>query len=490
MGIREKILSMHPQEFAPGIPVSRDVKPIPVVRQPEVWEFAAQRHDAEKAGPHIDLRLVDPEGNAHSWAIPKGRLPTPGERLLAVIQPTHTREYAALKGEFVIPEGYGKGRVYAPGLQPIEVVEASPDKIRFNIYGGQGKTQEYALLKTPKGYLLHNVSVTKEGIPGVSKKPIPHSKPPYREVKDPDDLDFETAKTVHQAKIDGAHVTIHLHAGRPMRVFSYRPTERDTGVIEHTHKIPDWYLFKVPAELHDTVLRGEIYGWRDGKAIPNSELAGLLNATTWTSRRKQLATGTKLRHAIFDVVRFRGKDMEHAPYAEKLKVLQYVQKLMPNLHLPPMAIDPEDKKKLFERIATGKEPHTEEGIVEWHLEKATPTKFKFRPDYDVEVVGVTKGTGKFKDAIGALVVRFPGKEATTHVGTGLSEELRREIAKNPESYIGRVAKVYAQQVFPSGKLRAPSFVGWHLEKGKQPLEKHGGVVIPRWIYEKMLRSLG
>lgn len=465
-----KVLSTPAGEAAPGIPASREIHSIPAVKRPEVWEFAAQRHVAERAGEHLDLRLVDPSGKAHSWALPKARLPEPGERVLAVPQPTHTRAYAALRGTFQLPEGYGKGTVHSTGLEPVEVVQARPGVIRFNRYTGtRSGTQEYILTQTPKGHLLQNVTATaSSGIPGTIGGPIPQSKPSYREVKETEKLNFEDPKAIHQAKLDGAHVTFHLYAGRPVKVFSYRPTERSTGVIEHTHKVPGWFDLVAPKELHNTVVRGELFGVRGGEAVPNAELGGLLNSTTWNSRKQQEESGTQLRRAIFDVVKFRGHNMEQAPYAEKLDVLKQIQERLPALQIPPTAATTAAKRKLFERIESGKHPLTDEGVVEWRLDRPLPTKFKFRPDHDVEVVGVTKGQGKFKDSIGALQVKFPDRDAVTHVGTGLSEELRKQISQSPQDFIGRVAKVRAQQVFPSGKLRAPSFAGWHLEKGKQP----------------------
>lgn len=88
------------EEFAPGIPKGREIHPLPKVTKPEEWMLAVQRHNADVAGEHLDLRLVDPQGRAHSWAIPKASLPRPGEKaVLAVPQPTHTAEYALTAGE-------------------------------------------------------------------------------------------------------------------------------------------------------------------------------------------------------------------------------------------------------------------------------------------------------------------------------------------------------------------------------------------------------
>lgn len=463
-----------PDEFAPGIPAARGTHPIPRVHseKPETWHMAVQHHEAERAGHHIDFRLVDPQGRAHSWALPKAKLPKPGERVLAVRQPTHSAAYAARQGVFDIGEGYGKGRVRGSGLQPVEVVRSQPSQVRFNVYGGSKEgNQEFNLLQTGKGWLLQNISATAErGVPGPGGHPIPHSKPKYSEIPT-EKVRFDNAEEIHQAKLDGAHVTYHLRADKPLKVFSYRPTERATGVLEHTFKLPGWRQLKAPPALAGTVLRGELYATdQGGKALPAEQVGGLLNASVWKSREKQEQLG-HLKPAIFDVVRWKGRDVEQAPYSQKLEMLREVQSKMPTLHLPRTAVTEQEKQQLFRDIKAGKEPSTAEGIISWHLGRSRPTKAKFRPDHDAVIVGVTPGAGKHTGRIGALQVKLEGKDAVTHVGTGMSDKLRAEIAKNPDAYIGRAVKVHTQQVFPSGKLRAPSFGGFHLEKGKQPWQE-------------------
>lgn len=66
-----------------------------------------QRHEAEKAGLHYDLRMVIGE-KAYSWATKKD-MPKPGESIILHQQPIHTSDYA-LSEKVVIPSGqYGAG---------------------------------------------------------------------------------------------------------------------------------------------------------------------------------------------------------------------------------------------------------------------------------------------------------------------------------------------------------------------------------------------
>lgn len=70
--------------------------------------FTRQIHDADRAGRHYDIRLVD-GSVAKSWATKK-ELPEPGKSILLFQQPDHTANYA-LSEEIEIPKGqYGAGK--------------------------------------------------------------------------------------------------------------------------------------------------------------------------------------------------------------------------------------------------------------------------------------------------------------------------------------------------------------------------------------------
>lgn len=118
-------------EFAPGIPKARVTHPIPDI-QNKAWTLAIQQHNAFKAGPHWDVRLVDPEtARAHSFAVPKMRFPEKGETVLGIQQPTHKRRYA-LKFEGDIPKGvYGGGSVKMHLKEPVDVIKANANRITF-----------------------------------------------------------------------------------------------------------------------------------------------------------------------------------------------------------------------------------------------------------------------------------------------------------------------------------------------------------------------
>jgi hypothetical protein len=164
------------------------------------------------------------------------------------------------------------------------------------------------------------------------------------------------------------------------------------------------------------------------------------------------------------VVKYRGKDMTDAPFSEKMKVLSQVAKLLPELKPPPVVTDPNEKIKLLNDIRKGKHPLTSEGVVLVNPNGTEMIKAKFAPDWDTEIVGISKGRGKYEGrGIGGFIVKNQG--STFVVGSGLSDQLRQDAFENPDKYVGRIATVRAQSEFPSGKLRAPVFHRLHIEKG-------------------------
>ena len=442
-------------DFAAGLPEKEGFHAFPEVKEPRQMELGVHRHLAAKAGEHLDLRLGDKEtGHAHSWAI--RNWPKPGEVSLAVRQPTHTTSYMDFQGE--ITKGYGKGKVELARRGQAEVLRADSKHVRFNFYDGK-KTEEYVMFATPKQgeehWGIRNVTKTRE------TKELPSSKPKYKSIE-PGHLNPDNPNTVLQAKIDGAHCIFSFDKPHSQaRVFSYRPTERETGVIEHTHRIPDYRMQRTPPGLRDTILRGEIYAEDGkGKALPPQRVGGMLNAGVWRSREKQQEEG-KLTNVVFDVVKWHGQDVSNAPYSQKAEMLQDAVKQAPWLKLPRTATTPAGKRKLIADIKNGKEPSTIEGVVEWHKDKPIPAKAKFRPEVDVFVKSIFPEKSSRGMAGGFAYSKTLGGPVAGKVGTGFNHGLKHDMMKRPEKYEGLQARI---KVIPGHEGRAPAFLSWHLDQ--------------------------
>lgn len=458
-------------EYAPGIPSKEISHELPKVKKPTTWQFVVHDHHAERRGRHFDLRLADPStGFAHSWAMP-AKWPEPGERTWAIQQPTHTMKYMDFEG--VISDGYGKGTVFKHARDKVEVVSAEPGHINFNVYRGTGP-EEYTLHRIDdRKWQLYNRTIHRKAVE------LPDTRPPYREVKVPEaDKHIDDPNYMASAKIDDAHnLFVFPASGEQIRVVSYRPAKKTkTGVIEHTQKIPSVFGVKTPPGMGGTILRGGIYAMNPetGKATDAKDIAGMLNANVWTSREKQKVHG-ELVPVLYDVVKYKGRNMEMSSYGEKLKVLREVADSLP-FSLPRMAFSAEDKKKLLSDIRKGHVPETKEGVVFWNLREGSkpPVKTKFVNDHDVYIKDFFPGEGKYRNnAVGGFLYSHdPDGPIVGRVGTGLSDELRRDMFEHPDRYRNLVARVTAQQQYSSGALRAPAFQDWHLDKNEPQALSH------------------
>ena len=439
--------------------------------KPRVFDISIQEHDAKKAGKHYDIRLSD--GNvAYSWAV--RRIPNLNESIGAFKQPDHSPSYMNFSG--TIPEGYGAGKVKVVYKGKAEVLSWDSKRLRFNIYDGPFKG-EYSLFaaKNPKYWKLMNHTLNKTKHPE-----IPNSKPKYKEItpRDKDKLEelLSDPNWVASEKIDGAHVTISVLPGaNRLRIASYRPTERKTGIIDHTWKFEKLLDYKPPKELQGTILRAEAFAMKDGKPVSARTLGGILNSNTWKARKEQ--KDKPLILALLDVVKYKGKDMEDAPYEEKLKILRKILTKLPkgSAIIPVSAYTKDEKIQLLQAIKKlNKNVHTKEGVVFWNRKEGKPPiKMKYRPDYDIYVRGFFEGTGRLKNkGVGGFYYSWsPEGPIVGRVGTGLSDRLRQDMLRHPEKYIGRVALVRALERYQAkhnknepGALRAPSFAGWHLDK--------------------------
>lgn len=90
-------------------------------------------------------------------------------------------------------------------------------------------------------------------------------------------------------------------------------------------------------------------------------------------------------------------------------------------------------------------------------------KYKQTISYDLEVVDLQEGTGRYKNAVGSLICRFSGNRLIS-VGTGLTAQQRKLWWLNKDLAIGQIAEVQAMRLTASGLLREPRFKGFRTDK--------------------------
>ena len=160
--------------------------------------------------------------------------------------------------------------------------------------------------------------------------------------------------------------------------------------------------------------------------------------------------------------------MEDAPYNEKWFILEKINKLLPSLHLPELAKTEEQKKALLKKVKDNAHPETGEGVIIYKMDKSLPIKAKAKSDYDVKITGLfpAKPGSKYdQNAIGGfLATPEYDSEAQIRVGSGLTDEERRDAFIHPEKYIGQWAKVQGLKKTKTGKIRMPVYKGLRFEK--------------------------
>jgi len=451
------------KEYAPGIPEKHKQREVPTNHSATTWFLSTQRHFAQRRGEHVDLRLGDPEsGTAFSFAMPAAGLPAPGNAVRVPRVDDHTVDYMNFSGTITVD--YGKGIVKSEIYEPTEVVSSSPNEIRFNRY--KGRLIEEYVARHLKGNIweVRNYTPTRERYPE-----IPRERPKYKNVSYKD-IDVENNDEIIQAKIDGAHILVHFRkAGRPPNVYSYRPGKTGAhDLINHSHKFEALRESIVPKELEGLVVRGEGFV-RDseGRVAPVQTTSAALNAGVWKSRNLQLKEGP-LSVAIFDVVSHKGKSLSSLPYRHKWEILQRVHNRFNLVELPDTATDKRPKQQLLDRIRRDKHPDTKEGVVIWSKGVPGPRRAKIRPDFDVYVRRIEKGKGRLEHGMaGAFSYSLtPTSSIVGTVGTGLSDNMRRDMISNPKKYVGKVVTVHGLGQYPSGAVRAPSFYRFHPEKNQ------------------------
>lgn len=83
-------------------------------------------------------------------------------------------------------------------------------------------------------------------------------------------------------------------------------------------------------------------------------------------------------------------------------------------------------------------------------------KLKAVEDVDLKVEKLIQGEGKYHGMLGAVIVTFKGKRV--NVGSGFSDEERREFWDNPNLILHKVIEIQYHEVTPDGSLRHPRFV--------------------------------
>lgn len=428
--------------------------------------FTRQRHEADRAGLHYDIRFVVGD-KAYSFATKKD-LPEQGGAILLYEQPVHTAHYA-MTPHITIPKGeYGAGTTTLDFARKVRVEPGStPEKLVFSTKGSR-----YLLKKTDgkygdRAWLFKNLGTDSsekrayynrylEKISSSIIKSAMYERPRYKE---PGRSGWESLENpVGTYKYDGASYFLVVGEDGSLRYYSRRPSVRG-GYPDRTESLPQLTAKKLP-ELAGRVYNVELIHTGHSPDAPESHpaVSGILNSLPEKSRRTQAETGP-VRAVVHNVVT--PKLSTYREKLEEMKKLEDAYGAPGVLRSVRPAIGVKEIQDLLASTKTGKR----EGVIVTSLtapeEENTRVKVKHQEYYNLKVVGFQEEKdilGRPKNSLGSLVVADRSGAVVANVGTGLSEEMRREVWGNKKSWLGRLIQVKTMGL-AERRLRAPVYNG-------------------------------
>ena len=103
----------------------------------------------------------------------------------------------------------------------------------------------------------------------------------------------------------------------------------------------------------------------------------------------------------------------------------------------------------------------------YHFERSNALlKVKKMQDIDLPIIGFEEGRNKFENTLGAFLVEYKGN--IVRVGSGISDEIRKEVWNNRDKYLGVTIEIqYFEETSNSegqSSLRFPVFIDFRFDK--------------------------
>jgi hypothetical protein len=178
---------------------------------------------------------------------------------------------------------------------------------------------------------------------------------------------------------------------------------------------------------------------------------------------------------LYDVGRYGRRPVgPEVPRSERREMLGEFMKHLPadTFHLSEPVHTPAEGIEMFHQIRSGKHPLTQEGVV-IHPAQGVPLKGKLTDEHLVHVTGTFPGEGKRSRTVGGFTYGHEPGKTVGRVGSGFSDQFLNEVARDPAVFVGRLARIKAQEKLPSGALRAPVFLGLHEDYNTRPAKVAG-----------------
>lgn len=416
--------------------------------------FTRQRHEADRAGLHYDIRFVVGD-LAYSFATKKD-IPEIGKAILLHEQPVHTASYA-LSQHVVIPKGqYGAGTTT---LDFVRKAKVKPGKAQdsMTIHTGDGR---FLLKKLDekygeKAWLFKNLGMEKTATERTYGD-VTYPRAKYRDHTQESNADIESP--VGMKKYDGASFFAVVGQDGGLRYFSRRPSVHG-GFPERTAALPHLSDVKVP-ELAGSVYNVELIhtGHSHGSEESHSAVSGILNSLPARAIETQRRTGP-VRVVIHNVV---------YPSLPTFKdKLAYTHALQSAFGKPELlrAVEVHAGNEAIARLLERTKKEGSEGIIVTSLtapEESNPRlRVKHLSYHNLNVVGFEEEldkSGKPKGSLGSLVVADSTGKVVARVGTGFTKAMRKQVWASRPDWLGKPVQVKSFGV-ARHRLRGPVYNG-------------------------------
>lgn len=175
-------------------------------------------------------------------------------------------------------------------------------------------------------------------------------------------------------------------------------------------------------------------GEKDKEKITYYIFDVMLNNTTYVDRRKLFLN-----------------DLPNTKYQKVVPIL-YVGKINKNVFDLLDEVVSDGNEGLMANVSNGK---YESGIRSKNI-----VKFKKFHDVDIKCIDLEKGSGKYKNTLGAIIVDYKGNRVK--VGSGFTDEIRDELWNNKDLILNKIVKVkyFEESKDKNGiiSLRFPVFI--------------------------------
>ena len=209
---------------------------------------------------------------------------------------------------------------------------------------------------------------------------------------------------------------------------------------------------------------------------------GIDNQNVYKETMKIVSTKEEEKHGIkymlFDIIPL--EEFENQVGVEKYsKRREKLNTIKENefINIAPLLYHGRDIDKVLEILSEYREKGAEGLMInldrpyEFKRSK-TLLKLKVMSTCDLRVIGFEEGDGRLKGTLGKIICNYKGYELG--VGSGFSEDMRKEVWDNKEKYMGKICEVqYFEETNNDNgglSLRFPVFKHWRFTKTEESYE--------------------